>query len=323
MRTRRLGEGGPVVSVIGLGGNNFGLGASRLHVNLDQRQTTAVVRAALEAGVTLFDTADLYTGGDSETYLGRALGPNRADAVIVTKFGHIPAGAAKMPGAPDVPRGSRTYVQWAVDQSLRRLGTEWIDVYLHHHPDPSTPIATTVSAMSELVDAGKVRYIGCSNYSVQQIEEAQRACDEQGLAPIVALQTRYSLVTREAERALLPTCRELGVGLMAFFPLESGLLTGKIRRGEQPPSGSRLSTPVGTERDFLSERSRERAEELECYAQERELSLLTVALGGLLATPGLSCAITGATKPEQIRANALASEWVPSPEDYRSLVALG
>jgi aryl-alcohol dehydrogenase-like predicted oxidoreductase len=300
---RRIGSDGPEVSVVGLGCNNFG-------TRIDYAKTKKVVDAALEAGVTLFDTADTYGQGESEEQLGKALGLLRDDVVVATKWG------SKLDGAPQVPRGSRFYIRWACEQSLRRLGTDCIDLYQMHEPDPATPIEVTLDALAELVDEGKVKFIGSSNFDVAQIEEADRVARERGVPRFVAAQNRYSLIHREPPE-LLPTCERLGIGVLPFFPLESGLLTGKYRRGAKPPEGTRLEARD----DMLTNEAFEKVERLERFAEERGISLLEVAIGGLAALPAIASVIAGATKPEQVRANVAAGEWEPSAADLEALLA--
>jgi aryl-alcohol dehydrogenase-like predicted oxidoreductase len=219
VRTRTLGEGGPEVSVVGLGTNNFG-------ARCDLEESRAVIEAALDEGVTLIDTADIYSQGTSEEYIGESLAGRLDRVVIATKFGK------PMDGGPDLPRGSRDYIRWAAEGSLRRLRTDAIDVYQMHEPDPQTPIAETLAALHELVQEGTVRHIGSSNFSAQQIEDADRIARERGLIRFVSAQNHYSLVEREVEDEILPTCERLGIGMLPFFPLASGLLTGKYRRGD-------------------------------------------------------------------------------------------
>jgi aryl-alcohol dehydrogenase-like predicted oxidoreductase len=303
VRTRPLGEAGTEVSAVGLGCNNLG---SRV----DAAGTKAVVDAALDAGVTLFDTADVYGNrGRSETFLGEALKGRRDRVVLATKFGH--------PMSDDAPaaRGAREYIREAVVASLRRLRTEWIDLYQYHRPDGITPIEETLGALDELVREGKVRAVGSSNFSAAQVVEADGLGNERGWTRFVTAQNKYSLLEREAERELLPTCERLGVGLLPYFPLASGLLTGKYRRGEGAPAGTRLH---GRE-ERLTDDVFDRVEALERYASGRGRTLLEVAIAGLLARPAIASVIAGATKPEQVRANAAASEWQPSPEDVEEL----
>jgi aryl-alcohol dehydrogenase-like predicted oxidoreductase len=302
MRYRRLGDGGPDVSVVGLGCNNFG-------GRVGPEGTRAVVDAALEAGITLFDTADVYgNSGGSETLLGEALAGRRDRVVLATKFGN-PMGDG------EVARGSRAYVRRAVDASLRRLRTDWIDLYQYHRPDGVTPIEETQGALDELVREGKVRHVGSSNFSAEQVEEAERAAREHGWARFVSAQNRYSLLERGAEEELVPTCARLGIGVLPYFPLASGLLTGKYRRGEPPPKGTRLAARPGQ----LTDEAFDTVEALERYAVARGRTLLEVAIGALAAQPAVGSVIAGATKPEQVRANAKTGEWEPASEDLDAL----
>jgi aryl-alcohol dehydrogenase-like predicted oxidoreductase len=302
MRTRSLGDGGPEVSVVGLGTNNFGR-------RCDYEQTLAVIEAALDAGVTLIDTADIYSQGTSEEFIGRALEGRRDRAVIATKFGQA------MDERPEERRGSPDYIRWAVEGSLRRLRTEVIDVYQIHVPDPETPIEETLGALDELVDAGKVRWIGSSNFSAEQIDAAEEVARGNGFHRFVSVQNHYSLVEREPEDDVLPLCERLGIGFLPYFPLASGLLTGKYRRGEEAAEGRLAGREIPDERW-------DRAEGLQRYAVERGVSLLDVAVGGLLAMPAVTSVIAGATKPEQVRANVSAGEWEPGADDVEALRAL-
>jgi aryl-alcohol dehydrogenase-like predicted oxidoreductase len=274
--------------VVGLGCNNFGRA-------LDLEGTRSVVDAALDAGVTLLDTADTYGEGNSEAFLGEILKGRRDRVVFATKFG------GRMEGRGG---GSRAHIEKAVEASLRRLRTDWIDLYQYHVPDGTTPIEETLGALNELVEAGKVRFIGSSNFSAAQIEEADRIARDSGLAHFTSAQNQYSLLRREAEQELLPTCERLGIGFLPYFPLASGLLTGKYKRGQPRPEGTRLS-----ERDdMFTEEKWDRIEELERFGDDRGLTLLEVAIGGLLAQPAVASVIAGATKPEQVRANAAAAD---------------
>jgi aryl-alcohol dehydrogenase-like predicted oxidoreductase len=299
--TRPLGDSGLEASTVGLGCNNFGR-----RVDLDG--TRAVVDAALEVGVTFFDTADIYGTGQSEELLGEVLEGRRDEVVLATKFGmdmHDGRG----------PRGSPDYIGQAVEASLRRLRTDVIDFYWYHRPDGVTPIAETLEALDELVRAGKVRAIGASNFSAAQIEEADAVAREQGYTRFSAIQNEYSLLVRDAEDEVLPTCKRLGLGFVPFFPLASGLLTGKYRRGEPGPNGARLSgrDQIASDDQFTL------VDSLSEYARERDLSLLDVAIGALLAHEEVSSVIAGATRPEQVRKNAAAARWTPSAEDLQSL----
>jgi aryl-alcohol dehydrogenase-like predicted oxidoreductase len=303
--TRRLGREGPDVSVVGLGCNNFGM-------RVDLEGTRAVVDAALETGVTLFDTADIYGGkGGSESFLGEVLEGRRDRVVLATKFG------GDM-GDGTVARGSREYIHKAIDASLRRLRTDVVDLNQYHTPDRITPFEDTFGALDELVRAGKARYVGHSNLNAAQVEEVDAICRERGFARPVSAQNQYSLLRREAEEELLSTCERLGIGVLPYFPLASGLLTGKYRRGEAHPEGTRLA---GRNEVFTNE-TFDRLEALEEFARARGLTLLQVAIGGLLAQPAIASVIAGATKPEQVRANVEAAQWEPTPEDVAALSSL-
>jgi aryl-alcohol dehydrogenase-like predicted oxidoreductase len=303
--TRPLGDSGLEVSVIGLGCNNFGR-------RVDLEGTRAVVDAALEEGVTFFDTADVYGGTQSEEFLGEVLEGRRDEVVLATKFG-VDLGDGRVG-----PYGAREYIRYAVEGSLRRLRTDVIDVYWYHRFDGITPIAETLEALDELVREGTVRAIGASNFGTEQIEEAERAARERGLAHFVAIQNEYSLLVRDAERDVLATCERLGLGFVPYFPLASGLLTGKYRRGEAGPDGARLSGRA----QIASDEQFEALAALERYAEERGISMLEVAFGGLLVQPAVSSVIAGATKPEQVRANAAAARWTPSDDDVAALNTL-
>jgi aryl-alcohol dehydrogenase-like predicted oxidoreductase len=307
MEYRQLGDSGLTVSVVGLGCNNLGR-------RLDARAADAVINAAVDAGITLFDTADTYQGehGSSEEMLGQALGKRRDEVVIATKFG----GDMKGENGPDWGvRGSRRYIRKAVESSLRRLGTDWIDLYQLHFPDPVTPIEETLAALSELVAEGKVRYIGSSQFAGWQVVDADWAARTAGLEHFISAQNRYSLLDREVEDELIPACEHLGIGVLPFFPLASGLLTGKYKRGEAAPEGSRLATQP----ERLETADFDQIEALETFAAERELTLIDVAIGGLAAQPAVASVIAGATKPEQIEQNVRAGLWEPTVEDLAAL----
>lgn len=307
MRYRALGSSGLTVSVVGLGCNAFG---SRI----DEQQTRAVVDAAFDHGITFFDTADTYGLGASEELLGRALGTRRDDVVVATKFGMDMQGH----NGPDwEARSSRRYVRRAVEASLRRLGTDHIDLYQIHQLDLVTPMSEVVEAMNELVDEGKVRYLGCSNFAAWELADAQWLARDAGQRPFVSAQNEYSLYNRVAEQELVPACLRFGVGLLPYFPLAYGLLTGKYRRGEAAPKGSRLGHEGQAHR--LRDADFDRVEALEAYAAERDLDILTVALGGLAAQPAVASVIAGATRPEQIASNVAAGLWEPSGEDLEAL----
>jgi aryl-alcohol dehydrogenase-like predicted oxidoreductase len=302
MRTRVLGEGGPEVSVVGLGTNNFGR-------RCDYEQTVAVIDAALDAGVTLFDTADIYGQGMSEEFIGRALEGRRDRVLIATKFGK------PMDERPEERRGNPDYIQWAVESSLRRLRTDVIDVYQLHEPDPVTPIEETLGALNDLVHDGKVRWIGSSNFSAEQIEAAEEVARGAGFHRFVSVQNEYSFLEREAEDEVLGTCERLGIGFLPYFPLASGLLTGKYRRDEAATEGRLAGREIPADQW-------DRVEALQRFADERGASLLEVAIGGLLAMPAVTSVISGATRPEQVRANVAAGAWEPSADDVEELRAL-
>lgn len=307
MEYRQLGDSGLTVSVVGLGCNNFG-------GRIDAEQADAVVTAALDAGITLFDTADVYRGdrGSSEEILGKALGDRRDDVVIATKFG----GDMKGDNGPDWGvRGSRRYIRKAVESSLSRLGTDWIDLYQLHTPDPVTPIEETLAALSELLAEGKIRYIGSSQFAGWQVVDADWAARTAGVEHFISAQNRYNLLEREAEDELIPACEHLGIGVLPFFPLAAGLLTGKYKRGQEPPEGTRLAMMP----ERLARADFDKIEALETFAAERDLTLLDVAIGGLAAQPAVASVIAGATKPEQIAQNVTAGLWEPTVEDLAIL----
>ncbi|HET8565605.1 MAG TPA: aldo/keto reductase [Solirubrobacterales bacterium] len=303
--TRRLGDSELEVSAVGLGCNNFGR-------RLDLEGTAAVLEAALDAGVTFFDTADIYGGaGASEQLIGEALAGRREEYLIATKFGMEMDGAAD---APEAPRGSRDYVRWACEGSLRRLRVGQIDLYQYHEPDGQTPIAETLEALDELVREGVVRAIGCSNFSAAELVEADLVARERGLARFVTLQNEYSLLERGIEAEAAPTCERLEVSILPYFPLKSGLLSGKYRWSEEAPAGTRLAGQApGSDEEFRV------VETLREYAAERDVEMIDVAIAGLAAQPAVGSVIAGATKPEQVRANVDALRWQPSEEDLREL----
>jgi aryl-alcohol dehydrogenase-like predicted oxidoreductase len=309
MRYRPLGTSGLIVSVVGLGCNNFGRA-----VDLDG--TRAVVDAALEAGITLLDTADVYGNrGGSESLLGEALKGRREQVVLATKFGMDMGGA----NGPDWgARGSRRYVRRAVEASLERLQTDWLDLYQYHAPDGVTPIEETLAALDELVAEGKVRYVGSSNFAGWQVAEADAVARRDGATRFVSAQNSYALLDRTPERELIPACAHFGVGILPYFPLANGLLTGKYRRGEPPPEGTRLAARGAA----ISDRSFDAVEALERFAAERGRTLLDVAIAGLGALPAVGSVIAGATRPKQVRANAAAGDWEPTAEDLSALNAI-
>ena len=296
---------GLVVSVVGVGCNNFGW-------RLVEAGVRSVVDAALDSGITLFDTAESYGNGESELFLGRALAGRREQAVIATKFGW---GRGRDDNS--MARGHPDYVRQAIDGSLSRLGVEYVDLYQYHRPDGVTPIEETLGAMDELVRAGKVRFVGSSNFSAAQVEEADQVSTERELARFVTAQNRYSLLDREAERELVPACERLGIGLIPYFPLENGLLTGKYRRGEPAPEGTRLAG-----RFDVSDEQWRRIEALEAFGRERGRGLLEVAVGGLASQAVVASVIAGAMSAEQVRANAAAGDWELSAADLAALRSL-
>lgn len=313
MTYRRLGDSGLVVSVVGIGCNNFGR-------KLDLDGTRAVVDAALDAGITLFDTADIYgePQGGSEELLGQALKGRRDDVVVATKFGMDMNGL----NGPDFgARGSRRYIARAVEASLRRLGTDHIDLYQMHEPDPGTPIDETLAALDDLVRDGKVRYLGNSNFSGWQIADADWVASSNGRARFISAQNHYSLLERSVEAEVIPACERFGLGMLPFFPLANGLLTGKYKREAQPPAGSRLSGG-GRYAERLAAADWDTIEAIEAYAAERGLTMLQVAIGGLAAQPAVTSVIAGATTPEQVVANAAAGTWEPNDEDLAALRAI-
>jgi aryl-alcohol dehydrogenase-like predicted oxidoreductase len=307
MRYRQLGTSGLTVSVVGLGCNNFG---SRL----DLERTRAVVDAAIDQDINLLDTSDTYgNGGGSETFLGEILKSRRDRVVLATKFG------SPLPGSrDDEARGSRRYIRRAVEASLRRLQTDYIDLYQHHRPDPKTPLEETVAALDELVVEGKVRYAGSSNYAGFRIADGDWIANVEHRTRMISAQNHYSLLERTVEHEVIPACLEHGIGMLPFFPLASGLLTGKYKRDGSAPEGSRL---VGRS-DWLTEEAFDKVEALEKLAAERDLSLLDLAIGGLAAQPAVASVIAGATRPEQVVANVKAGEWEPTADDLAAIDAI-
>lgn len=305
---RRIGD--LEVSEVGLGCNNFGR-------RVDLEGTRAVIDAALDAGVNFLDTADIYgsSGGDSEALLGQVLEGRRNQVVIATKFGMDMRGAG---GLPDAPRGSASYVGAAVDGSLKRLRVETIDLYQYHEPDGVTPIEETLGALNELVEAGKVRFIGCSNFSAEQLTEAADVAAREGYAAFVSLQNEYSLLERGLEADVLPECERRGVAVLPFFPLASGLLTGKYILGQEAPEGTRLH---GRE-EVADDATFDRLEQLSAFAAVRGVEPIDVAIGWLAAQPAIASVIAGATKPDQVRRNARAGEWRPDDSDRAEIDAI-
>jgi aryl-alcohol dehydrogenase-like predicted oxidoreductase len=309
MSYRRLGTSGLVVSVVGIGCNNFGR-------KLDVDGTRAVVDAAFDAGITLFDTADIYgtPHGSSEECLGAALRGRRDEIVLATKFGMDMEG---LNGADRGARGSRSYIVRAVEASLRRLGTDYIDLYQLHTPDEATPIEETLSALDDLVRSGKVRYLGNSNFAGWQIADADWTARTAGHTPFISAQNQYSLLHRGVEDEVVPACEQFGLGLLPFFPLDSGLLSGKYQRNTPPPEGTRLA--LERYQRWIDGADWDTIEALTAYGKERGHTLLDVAIAGLAAQPAVTSVIAGATTPEQVRANAAAGAWRLTAEDVAAL----
>ena len=307
MQKRKLGASGPEVSLVGLGANNFGR-------RIDFAATRSVVEKALDCGITLIDTADAYgNGGASEDFLGRLLGPRRKDVVLATKFGMPIDGAGKPGGA------SRRYIMQAVEASLRRLNTDWIDLYQLHRPDLQTPIEETLRALDDLVKAGKVRYIGCSNLSAAQLEEALTASQRLGLASFITCQDEYNLLSRGLEKDRLPIKHKHGLALLPYVPLASGLLTGKYKHDAPMPPGSRLASSARHVGRVISERNWRLVESLGAFAAQRGHSLLALAMSWLASRPFIPSIIAGATKPEQVVQNVAAVGWDLSPADLAEI----
>lgn len=291
------------VSLVGVGCNNFGM-------RIDEPATNRVVDAALDAGINFFDTADIYGGTKSELFLGRALGARRAKVIVATKFGHE---------VDPSRRGARPeYVRQAVEDSLIRLGTDYIDLYQLHRPDPDVPIADTLGALNDLVRAGKVREIGCSNFSAIQLQKARDAAATAKGASFVSVQNEFSLLHREPQREVLPACARLGLAFLPYFPLASGLLTGKYARGQSAPSTSRLSAAWAADR-FLTDKNVTATEALRQFATERAHTLLELAMSWLAQQAPVASIIAGATTPEQICANAAAVNWRFTPEELAEI----
>ncbi len=307
MQYRQLGRSGLKVSLAGLGCNNFGQ-------RIDLEATKRVVHKALDVGITLFDTADAYGNrGGSEDHLGQVLGARRKDIVLATKF------ALPMDDAETLKGGSRRYIMSAVEASLRRLRTDWIDLYQLHRPDPDTPIEETMRALDDLIRQGKVRYIGCSNLVAWQVVEAQWTSRHHGLSRFVSCQDEYSLLVRDIERELVPAMREYEIGLLPFFPLASGFLTGKYRRNAPMPEGARITVTQRFQDRYMTDANWEIVEKLRAFAESRGKTLLDLAFSWLAAQPPVASVIAGATKPEQIEANVRAIEWKLSAADLEEV----
>jgi aryl-alcohol dehydrogenase-like predicted oxidoreductase len=301
MEYRNLGKSGLQVSVAGLGCNNFGR-------RCDQQQTSVVVDKAIELGVTFFDTADVYgPRGLSEEFLGKALQSKRRDVIVATKF------VAPMGEGPLWGGGSRRYIFDAVDASLGRLGTDYIDLYQIHFPDRNTPIEETLRALDDLVRSGKVRYAGCSNFDGWQIVEAQWIARDQRFAPLISAQNHYNLFERRIEREVIPAAQAYGLSVLPYFPLANGFLSGKYRKGETPPEGSRLASPRGEA--LMTDANFDTLQKIESFAQGHGHTVLELALGWLASQPYVASVISGATSPEQVEQNVKATEWRLTAEE--------
>ena len=304
MEYRTVGRSGLQVSIVGLGCNNFGM-------RIDAAAAQAVVNRALDLGVTLFDTAELYGMGASEEMLGKALGSKRQDVVVATKFG-MPTAGLKAPGC-----GSRRYIMSAVEKSLKRLGTDYIDMYMVHFPDPVTPVEETARALDDLVRAGKIRYAALSNVSSWQLVEAAFTTKIGGYSPYIAFENEWSLVDRSIEKDVLPAALKYGYGILPYFPLAGGFLTGKYRQGEAMPAGGRLTEGAlaGLAGKYITERNWGILAKATAFAESRGHTVLELAMGWLLAQPGVPSIISGATTPEQVEANVAAANWKLTPEE--------
>ena len=308
MEYRQLGRSGLRVSLIGLGGNTFGRYA-------DEAMTAAIVQQAIESGINFLDTANTYSSGRSEELLGKAIRGHRDEVLIATKVGMT------MGQGPNERGSSRKHVIESCHASLRRLNIEAIDLFQIHEFDPTTPLEETLGALDDLVRAGKVRYIGCSNYEAWQVVRALWISDRRNLAGYVSVQPEYNLLAREVERELIPCCLELGLGVIPYFPLAAGVLTGKYRPGEPPPEGTRgHNNPRFAPR--LQRETLERVQRLDAWARERGHSVGELALAWLAAQPAVSTIISGATKPEQVAANARAAEWKLTSEELGAVAAM-
>ena len=307
MEHRRLGHSGLLVSVVGLGCNNLG-------GRLDSAASRVVIHAAVDAGITLFDTADIYgEDGGSERALGASLGHRRDQVVLATKFGH--AGRDMGYGPAAGAKAGRTYIRRAVHESLQRLRTDRIDLYQLHTPDAGTPMLETLAALHELVTEGKVRYLGHSNLTAWQLAEAAHVAHENGLTPFISAQNHWSLLERDVEAELVPAAEHYGVGVLPYFPLAQGMLTGKVRRGEALPPGSRIATRSG----LVTDEKLAKVQALTEWGERNGRTVLEIAIGGLAGRPSVGSVIAGATKPEQVEANVRAAAWHPTPEELRAI----
>lgn len=316
MRYRQLGRSGLTVSVVGLGCNNFGgattkiAGANAAYGLMNLEQSRAVIDAAIDGGINFFDTADLYGNGGSEEILGQVLRDRRHQVVIATKWG------AGMDARRDIAWGSRRYIRQACEASLARMQTDYIDLYQMHWPCPRTPLEETIAALDELVTEGKVRYVGHSHFPVWAIADADWIARTNGCERFIAAQDHYSLLARDAEKTLIPALTHFGVGLLPYFPLANGLLTGKYRRHQPAPDGTRMAGRA------IDDRTYDVIEGLASYAAARDRSMVDVAIGALLHQPVVGCVIAGATSAEQVASNARAGDWVATTADIAELDVL-
>lgn len=315
MELRNLGRSGLRVSAIGLGCNNFGM-------RIDLEATRRVVYKALDLGITLFDTADIYGNrGGSETMLGQVLGERRRDIVLATKFG-MPMDAPEAAATGTQKGASRRYIFKAVEDSLKRLRTDWIDLYQLHQPDPLTPIEETLSALDDLIHQGKVRYIGCSNLPAWQVVEAEWTARHLGLNAFASCQDEYSLLVRRIEAELVPATRAYGLGLLPYFPLASGLLTGKYDRHSSLPADTRMAAMQNLASRYLTDQNWNVTEKLRAFAAQRGRTLLELAMSWLLSRPQVTSVIAGATRPEQLEQNVKAGNWSLSAEELAEIDAI-
>jgi aryl-alcohol dehydrogenase-like predicted oxidoreductase len=308
MEYRNLGNSGLIVSAVGLGCNNIGR-------QVDQAGTNAIVAKCLELGMTFFDTADVYGAerGRSEEYLGRALKPHRRDIVLATK------GSGRMGEGPYWAGASRRYLMDALEASLRRLDTDYVDLYQVHFPDPHTPMDETLRALDDMVRSGKVRYVGCSNYDGLQLAEMAAIWQREHLTPLISAQNRYNLLERDIERDVVPVCERLGMGILPYYPLAAGLLTGKYQPDKPVPEGTRLTSGIHFYDGVLENADYPKLARLTDFAAERGHSLLELAIGWLASQPAVGSVMTGATKVGQIEANGLAGDWRLTPDELRQV----
>jgi aryl-alcohol dehydrogenase-like predicted oxidoreductase len=309
MRYRRLGVSGLEVSEIGIGTNNFG-------ARLDAKKSEVVVHAALDQGINLFDTANIYTHGESEEHLGKALTGRRASAIIATKFG------MQWAEGPHGKGGSRKHIMDSLDGSLKRLNTDYIDLYQIHRQDPATPIEETLRALDDAVRSGKVRYIGCSNYDGWRLADAMWTSEHDGLARFISAQPEYSMLVRDIEKEVLPACGHYGLGILPYFPLAHGFLTGKYRRGEPVPEGTRLALTPGAQDRRLTDKNFDVLDGLEAFVKTNNKSLVELAFAWLLGHKEVSSVIAGASNAEQVKQNAGAAEWQLSEADMAELAGI-